>query len=296
MMLMTPASASEPYSVERGPLTISMRSIMSGARFCSAAPPAVAGLTRTPSISTSVWFDSPPRMNADVSWPGPPLRPMSMPAWKRSSSAMSPACAARICVRSMTMVAAPIRDCGCGVRLAVTSTGSSATGASPLAEGGSEGEGFCWARLYKGAATSAANNADFIGFSRGLRPRKHTDRNTRTRLRADPFEAGLRTHGRRRVLHLPSTPSRIGTRFSGGGRSTPIHRCGGSAGVVDPVYRSDAPASRLTLKPCRAGFRAPANPDIVAHHTISLFRGGQNLVSRKERGRPQRTATAKLRR
>ena len=61
-----------------------------GGMFCSAARPMVPGLMRTPSTSTSVWLLSAPRMNTAVVCPGPPLRPRSSPAWKRSSSLTSP--------------------------------------------------------------------------------------------------------------------------------------------------------------------------------------------------------------
>ena len=53
--------ASEPYRLERGPRTTSMRSIISTGRSCQAAVPVVTEPTRTPSISTSTWSDSVPR-------------------------------------------------------------------------------------------------------------------------------------------------------------------------------------------------------------------------------------------
>ena len=62
----TPPMASVPYREERGPLTISMRSMDSGAMFCNAAPPMVPGLMRTPSTSTTVWLLSVPRVNSVV--------------------------------------------------------------------------------------------------------------------------------------------------------------------------------------------------------------------------------------
>jgi hypothetical protein len=66
-----------------------MRSTIDGGMFCSAATPMVPGLMRTPSTSTSTWFDSVPRRNSEVCWPGPPRRVGSMPARKRSASATS---------------------------------------------------------------------------------------------------------------------------------------------------------------------------------------------------------------
>ncbi|MNE84112.1 hypothetical protein D3C80_1809840 [compost metagenome] len=49
----TPPMASEPYRLERGPRTISMRSISSTGRSWKAALPLVAEPTLMPSISTS---------------------------------------------------------------------------------------------------------------------------------------------------------------------------------------------------------------------------------------------------
>ncbi len=91
MMLMTPPIASEPYRVERGPLTTSTRSTNSGATFWIAAVPMVPGFMRRPSTSTSTWFDSVPRTNSEVCWPGPPRRATSTPGTKRSASPRSAA-------------------------------------------------------------------------------------------------------------------------------------------------------------------------------------------------------------
>ena len=74
----------------------------------------VPGLMRTPSTSTSVWLLSAPRMNTAVVWPGPPLRPRSSPAWKRSSSVTSPAALRSMASRSMTITGASTSSSGVG--------------------------------------------------------------------------------------------------------------------------------------------------------------------------------------
>ena len=103
-----------------------MWSISSGAMFCSAATPSVPGLMRTPSTSTSVWFEFAPRMNAVVVWPGPPTWAMSMPAWKRSRSPTSGASERSISARSITMTGASDSKAVSASRLAVTTTRSKA--------------------------------------------------------------------------------------------------------------------------------------------------------------------------
>ena len=95
---------------------------MAGGMFCSAASPIVPGLMRTPSTSTSVWLLSAPRMNTAVGWPGPPVRPKSTPAWKRSSSLTSPPAPRSIAARSMTITGASSSSSGVGMRVAVTTT------------------------------------------------------------------------------------------------------------------------------------------------------------------------------
>ena len=57
-----------------------MRSNNSGARFMSGARVCVPELMRTPSIITIDWSLLAPRMKIESGWPGPPVRPMSMPA------------------------------------------------------------------------------------------------------------------------------------------------------------------------------------------------------------------------
>ena len=134
--------ASVPYKDERGPLTISMRSSDSGAMFCSAAPPMVPGLMRTPSMSTTVWLLSVPRVNREVVWPGPPLRAISRPACCCSSSLTSLASERSMSLRVITMTGAPTESSGTGVRVAVmmVSSSSSCANATGQAESGRDGE------------------------------------------------------------------------------------------------------------------------------------------------------------
>jgi len=116
--------ASLPHSVERGPFTTSMRSIASGAMFCSAGTPIVPGLMRTPSTSTTVWSLLVPRVKSDSSWPGPPLRAISRPAWRRSSSPTSVTSERSMSSRAMTNTGTAIASSGSSVRVAVTTVSS----------------------------------------------------------------------------------------------------------------------------------------------------------------------------
>src|SRR5690554_1334675 len=83
---MTPPTASEPYRLERGPRTTSIRSICSIGRFCSAADPEVAEPILTPSISTSRCLSWVPRNETEVDFPRPPLLTTLTPARVRSRS------------------------------------------------------------------------------------------------------------------------------------------------------------------------------------------------------------------
>ncbi|MNC87384.1 hypothetical protein D3C83_31070 [compost metagenome] len=62
----TPPIASEPYTLDSGPGTISMRSTWFSGMFSNAVPPAVAEPMRNPSISTMVWRGSAPRMDTPL--------------------------------------------------------------------------------------------------------------------------------------------------------------------------------------------------------------------------------------
>ena len=98
--------ASEPYRLERGPRTISMRSICSTGMLCNAALPEVAEPTRTPSISTSTCLSLLPRMDTEVLLPRPPLLVTLTPARRCSSSGTLPACWRSISSRVMRLLEA----------------------------------------------------------------------------------------------------------------------------------------------------------------------------------------------
>ncbi|CAM5426752.1 hypothetical protein RLIN73S_04343 [Rhodanobacter lindaniclasticus] len=65
----TPPIASAPYRLERGPRTISIRSICSTGSCSNAARPLATEPIRTPSINTSVCEELVPRRNSEVCWP-----------------------------------------------------------------------------------------------------------------------------------------------------------------------------------------------------------------------------------
>ena len=118
----TPPIASAPYRLERGPRTISIRSIVSRGRSCSAGVPFVTEPMRTPSTSQSVWSDSAPRTNTEVTLPRPPPPAMAMPSTPASSSSTVRACVRSMSARWMTVTEDSAASSGCGRRAAVTTT------------------------------------------------------------------------------------------------------------------------------------------------------------------------------
>ena len=112
--------ASEPYRLERGPRTTSIRSISSTGRSCRAAPPLVTEPTLMPSISTSTWLELLPRIYSAVDLPGPPLLTREIPGNRCSSSGTDWAWLRSICWRSMTVSAAMLALAACSVRVEVT--------------------------------------------------------------------------------------------------------------------------------------------------------------------------------
>ncbi|MNT24276.1 hypothetical protein D3C72_1597420 [compost metagenome] len=69
--------------------------------------------------------DSAPRMNTLVALPTPPLREISMPGRRASTSATPVAPLRSMVLRSMTETSPTRSDSACGVRLAVTTVSSS---------------------------------------------------------------------------------------------------------------------------------------------------------------------------
>lgn len=100
----TPPMASEPYRLERGPRTISMRSTCSIGMSWKAVVPSVAEPTLTPSTMTSTWSASVPRRNTEVVLPRPPLLAIETPAAPRIKSCTERACRRSISGRVMTVI------------------------------------------------------------------------------------------------------------------------------------------------------------------------------------------------
>ncbi len=98
----TPPMASAPYSALCGPGTNSMRSMLPTSISARSTPPPNAFM-RTPSTSTSVKSDSPPRGNIDVSAPRPPLRFTVSPGTVRSASPKLSTWRSRSCADVITV-------------------------------------------------------------------------------------------------------------------------------------------------------------------------------------------------
>jgi hypothetical protein len=90
----TPPIASDPYRLDSGPFTTSMRSIISSGMFSIDVVPTVADDTRSPSTRTSVCAVPAPRMKMPCGWPGPPVARTCTPA-RRSRSSPSESAPAR---------------------------------------------------------------------------------------------------------------------------------------------------------------------------------------------------------
>ena len=124
MICTTPATASPPWRALWGPRTTSMRST-SASGTCDRSRPPPRLLARTPSTSTRVKSDSPPRRKSEVWAPGPPVCCTVSPGTERSTW-LRPNCwrASRsACPMTVTLSARP--DSGWPVWLAVTTTRSS---------------------------------------------------------------------------------------------------------------------------------------------------------------------------
>ena len=95
-------------------------------RFWKSKPPPVeeGSFSCTPSINTTVWSLSAPRMKTDVGWPTPPLRARVMPGVRTSRSAMPADCDSWIAAASITVTELPTLERGSGARLATTTTSS----------------------------------------------------------------------------------------------------------------------------------------------------------------------------
>ena len=82
--------------------------------------PSVVLLTRTPSISTSVWSVSAPRMKTFVTEPRDPLSTTSTPGTSRSASATVVTCLRSRSSPVITVTAGAVVEIGCSESVGVT--------------------------------------------------------------------------------------------------------------------------------------------------------------------------------
>ena len=261
----TPPIASAPYSDERGPRTISMRSICASGMSCSEVRPDVDDPTRMPSTRNNVWSDSVPRRNSVLSLPMPPWLTMVMPARPRSSSGSERALLASSCSRPITSTAANAASAVIAVRVAVT-TRLSRSFASSLCARASEGKDKASARALKRSGVlrhcmtvlrRARPRAQQEGRLRNTREQGRamqettcaTSRNAR-RIATNNFKAGLRAGERNDTpsegIHSRLAPSHAASSrcvHSGRCRACLAYRCGGSAGLER--HARSSPASRF---------------------------------------------------
>ena len=110
------------------------------------APPVDCESMRTPSMYTAVKRDSAPRKKTPVVVPGPPLREISTPGKRASTSARPVAPLFSMVSRSTMEMSATRSARGCGVRVAAT-TVSDSVGARRFwaSSCGSAASGAAWA-------------------------------------------------------------------------------------------------------------------------------------------------------
>lgn len=121
--LIAPASASEPKVAERGPRTISIRSMSTSASVVGSKEPPralVGSFSRMPSTSTTTWFGSRPRSESCARPPRPPSRVSCRPGTKRSASSTEVLIVVSSIAASSTLVAFGTSASGRGARAAVT--------------------------------------------------------------------------------------------------------------------------------------------------------------------------------
>ena len=137
--------ASEPYTAAAAPRTISMRSTCARLIDSHGAPPVDCVSTRTPSMYTAVKRVSAPRMYRLVVVPGPPLRDISMPAWRCSKSDTLTAPLRSTCSRSISVTSANTSVSGCATRVAVTTVSGRVGALACATSTASEGAPAVWA-------------------------------------------------------------------------------------------------------------------------------------------------------
>jgi hypothetical protein len=177
-----------------GPRSNSMRSTCSTGSISHIAPPVACESTRTPSMKTAVWRDSPPRTKTPVTVPGPPLRENSTPGKRASKSATQLAPLRSMASRSSTDISASTCESGSGLRVAVTTTVSAT--AAPLGASGAP----------RNKTHSTAPAKDATARLGPWKTRRH-GRTTRATPVAGcfPAEAHLTAH-RNKTTHQPCWP------------------------------------------------------------------------------------------
>ncbi len=240
--------ASEPYRLERGPRTISMRSICSTGMSSKGVVPRVAEPTLTPSISTSTWSDSVPRSSTEVDLPGPPLLTTSRPGTPRSRSWTDCAWRRSISWRVITVTEASVWSAVSAVRLAVTTTGSSSTAGTEWAPSSSQAAaGRCSFFIFFLLRHAHRVRIDDTGQDGGETPDRHAHAST-----GATSPSAMPTQGSRPVSGLARGPRTGADRLPAPQRSGSMtrpqlaYRCGGSAGLV-PRPRSGT--HRLPVSP-----------------------------------------------
>ncbi len=121
--------ALDPYSALCGPRTTSIRSKRPTGSVLTSYAPSIAGLfTGNPSIITSVWLASPPRILMFSKFPGLPFRWTSTPGspWRASPTSTAPS--SSISSRVTTLTEEACSETFSSMRVAVTTTGSVSTG------------------------------------------------------------------------------------------------------------------------------------------------------------------------
>ena len=109
-------------------------------------------MTFTPSISTTVWSVSAPRMLSEVVSPGPPFLVSTTPGVRARMSATLVSWSSWICGAVRTVTCWPTWSAGVAERLAVTTTCSTVVAATDPATSGAGAWGWPWAA--KGAAVA----------------------------------------------------------------------------------------------------------------------------------------------
>jgi hypothetical protein len=130
--LITPPIASEPQSIDCGPRKTSIRAMSSAYNCVKSNPPlvAVGSVSRMPSITTTLWLGSAPRIRKLVTWPNPPVRATLIPGIVTSTSLSATGCRWSSAGWSITVTVELTRSASTGVRSAETTMLSDATASS----------------------------------------------------------------------------------------------------------------------------------------------------------------------